>query len=830
MTRTLKISLVATLLLCGGVLQAQTTPAASDQPKPPKPGTIIDTSTSGRIVDAPTEPTVKQTGNRLLVGQKIERFEASGNVSVASDTIRVYLGIVPGEIYDPANLQRNFSGLWQTGLFDDIKLEAEQGEVGVIVRAAVKERPRIGSVEYRGNKELTATKIGEALEKAHIDLHIGNTIEQTLVRRAAEAIKAAYTEGGYEGVSVDSITEGMPEPGEQKVVFIINEGIKAKIAGIKFTGNKKFSNSKLLRQMKEVKKTNIITWIRKKDLYIPSKLDEDLEHVKNFYQDYGYQNVTFGDPQVVTTGTKKKPRVKLIIPVSEGSVHTFGDVTVSGNTVFTADQLIGAWPIKKGETIRRKPIQARADLFGDAYRSRGYIYAYVNPEYVEKPNNVVDVHVAVYEGDQFHLGRIEFQGNNTTKDKVLRREIFLQEGMIMDMETFKQSVYKLGQLGYFKVTENPDFKVNPDSKSVDITIKGNEEGKNDVQFGGGYSEGGGFFLQAQFATRNLLGEGESLGLSFQQGNRQKFYSLSYSDPWFMDTPNSLGFSIYDRDLVYPASIGIEGRTRGGSVAYGYRLHRFDSISFIYGLQRSREHLETNIAPDLNGNVPLSDVTDSSFTASSIGPSYGFDSRDNPYDTTRGFRLTSSLAYTGGILGGSLHMFKPTFGMTRFFKLSRLTSFSANVDIGYIKSLNKDCSQTYNEFVLSRREYCVPLTERFLVGGEYSVRGFRYGTLGPRDNYNGVLRPSGGYKQHTVNLEYVIKLNEPLRFVLWGDAGQAYGYNENWNLSKTRVSMGTEFRIFLPVFQFPLRLIYAVNPRKQKGDDFQTVQFTIGNTF
>src|SRR6185295_11084470 len=127
------------------------------------------------------------------------------------------------------------------------------------------------------------------------------------------------------------------------------------------------------------------------------------------------------------------------------------------------------------------------------------IYAYVNPEFQKKDPNTMDVKIQVFEGDQFKLGRLEFEGNTTTKDKVLRREIFLEEGQIMDMETFKQSLYKLGQLGYFKVTDNPDFKVNQETKTVDITVKGSEEGKNDIQFGGGYSEGGGFFVQSQFA-------------------------------------------------------------------------------------------------------------------------------------------------------------------------------------------------------------------------------------------------------------------------------------------------------------------------------------------
>src|ERR1051325_9014234 len=331
MPRILYLSLVAALLVTAA--QAQTPPS---EPQKPKAGQIIQSPNSGRIVDAPTTPaTPPPNPPNPTPGDKVDRFEAVGNTSVASDTIRVYLGVQPGEVYDPAALQRNFLNLWQTGLFDDIRLEAERGDHGVVVRAVVKERPRIGSVEYRGNKELQTNKITEALEKEKIDLHVGNTVEQTLVRRAAEAIKKAYTENGFEGVSVESAMEDMVDPGEKKVVFHINEGIKAKVAGVDFTGNKRFSTRRLRHVMKEVKKNGLISWIRKKNLYIPSKLDEDLERIQNFYQDYGYYDVSFGDPQVITVGKNtKKPRVKLVIPVKEGVIHTFGDVTVSGNTVF----------------------------------------------------------------------------------------------------------------------------------------------------------------------------------------------------------------------------------------------------------------------------------------------------------------------------------------------------------------------------------------------------------------------------------------------------------------------------------------------------------------
>ncbi|HEX7154885.1 MAG TPA: outer membrane protein assembly factor BamA [Thermoanaerobaculia bacterium] len=821
-----------------GVAQAQTTPTQQQPPQRPRPGTILDTPSTGRITDAPTPQQqttpVGRDPNSPLTGQPIERFEAQGNGSVASDTIRVYLGIVPGEPYNPEFIQRNFLNLWQTGLFDDIRIETEQGDQGVIVRAIVRERPRIGSVEYRGNKELQTAKITEALEREKIDLHVGSTIEQALVRRAAETIRRAYSEGGFEGVTVDTMLEDMTETNEKRVVFVISEGIKAKVADIEFTGNERFSDRRLRTIMKEVKETGLISWIRKKNLYIPSKLDEDLERVKNHYQDHGYQDIAFGEPQVVTVGKNtKKPRVKLVIPVKEGVVHTFGEVSVAGNTVFTNEQILGDFPLKAGQTMSRKPVTTRAEAFGEAYQRRGYIYAYVDPEFVERDGNVVDVTYRVFEGEQFRLGRLEFQGNTTTKDKVLRREIFLEEGMIMDMETFKQSLYKLGQLGYFKINDNPDFKVNQESKTVDITVKGLEEGKNDVQFGGGYSEGGGFFVQAQFATRNFLGEGENFGISYQRGRRTNFFSLSYSDPWFLDTPNSLGVSVFNRATVYPQSFGFEDRGRGGSIAYGYRIGRFDAFSVVYGLERTRTHYEFTDSPDGQGNVPISNVADYTFTMSSIAPTYRYDSRDNPFDTMRGSRLTLGLGYAGGPIGGTINMFKPTVGATRFFPVSRRSSLSLNFEGGYIHPFNdEDCVHTFLERQDSGRDLCIPTGERFLVGGEFSVRGFEYGSLGPKETLNTGGRPSpvGGYSYQVYNLEYITKINDPLRLVLFGDAGYSYAYKENFDFAKLRYSVGAELRIFLPVFQFPLRFIYSFNPQKKEDDEFQTFQFTIGNTF
>src|SRR6185436_3330213 len=185
---------------------------------------------------------------------------------------------------------------------------------------------------------------------------------------------------------------------------------------------------------------------------------------------------------------------------------------------------------------------------------------------------------------------------------------------------------------------------------------------------------------------------------------------------FMDTPNSLGISLFNRQTTLPASFGYQTTGKGGTIAYGYRLGRFDNISFIYGYERARSHYETTEAPDNLGNVPLPSVSDFVYTTSSVNPAYRYDSRDNPFDTTRGSRLSLSLGFSGGPLGGTINLLKPQVNYTRFTRLSRKTSVSLNLEGDYIFPLDDEkCVHTYIERTQAVPDLCVPIGERFLVG-------------------------------------------------------------------------------------------------------------------
>jgi len=188
--------------------------------------------------------------------------------------------------------------------------------------------------------------------------------------------------------------------------------------------------------------------------------------------------------------------------------------------------------VREGETYNRKVIDEGMEKVRDGYHNSGYVYAYTNETWArrEGEERIVDVTIDIFEGDRFRLGRLEFIGNTTTRDKVLRREFRISEGQYMNMAIFRASVFKVNALGYWKLEEEPlDFDFDDENKKVNVNVRGNEVGRNDIQFGAGYSELDGFFVQGQFNTRNFLGRGNSLGISLQIGRRSDMYSLSYTD-------------------------------------------------------------------------------------------------------------------------------------------------------------------------------------------------------------------------------------------------------------------------------------------------------------
>ena len=809
------------------------------RPESPLTGTMPKASME--LVPEPAAPAADRP--------KIVQILVRGGKTTAPETVGFYLGVKAGDPYDDDLIKRNFSKLWDSGLFEDVTLEKETSPAGVVLVATVVERPTVADLEFRGNKKLTTSQLKDKLKEGKAEIRVGAPVSLRDVAKAKAVLLEAYKAEGFRSAAIDATTENVSDL-QRRIVFLVDEGDKIKIKSIVFTGNTVFGQTKLRYAIHKTKQAHWWRFFDSKSTYNQAGYEEDVEALRKVYQDVGYKDVVIKDPILdvfVTNPSEKRPekisrRVKITIPIVEGEKFYFGKVTVEGSTVFRPEGLERFFRYKPGKPMSRAVIADGMKAIDATYRSRGYIYVFMNPENTEKPKHVVDVAVKITEGDQYRLGRIEFTGNKTTRDKVLRRELQVFEGDIMDMETFKKSLFKVTQLGYYKIEEDPDFRVNAEKKSVDVSIKGTDTNRNEVQFGAGYSQLDGLFGQFQFSTRNFLGRGDTLGLQFQRGNRSNFFDISFAEPWFLDQRMSIGGSVFSRTLDYSdVAGGLDQRSKGATFSLGRGLGLFDLASIFYGFtdQQSTYQVYPPPPPPGGGTVPVAFATYSGKT-SAVTPGYRYDSRNDPFDPTRGMKFGVSLSIAGGPFGGNFSYFKLSANATRYLPFGKKGHFAFNLDLGLLRAYSGE--QDPAEIGYDSR---IPLFDRYRIGGDRSVRGFKYGSIYPLDSQNRAFFTStgallGGDRFLVFNAEYVYTVAGPLKLAIFFDAGNTWLEGQSPALGSLRKSTGLEMRVLLPIFQAPLRFIYGINLepkdiKDQAGTVIQTESrtdfaFSIGTTF
>jgi outer membrane protein insertion porin family len=772
-------------------------------------------------------------------GRTIESIEFRGLKALSEDTLRYYLGLEPGQPLDEEALNQSIKRLWERNLVDDVAVESVPTPAGVRLVITVAERPVVRSIEYEGLKRISKTDLQDKMTTQRIRVLEGEPLSLGELQRIKTLIEEMYGEKGYRFATAQYTVEDLG-PNEKKVIFTVDEGNRVRISDIDFEGNTVFNDLRLRLAMKKTKESGLITRLSKKDIYDPAKLQEDLDKVRDLYRGSGYKNVVIGDPRVEVRALNpgaadpkgQKRRMFLTIPIEEGERWKFGEVTIEGNQIYSDQMLMRAFTGKTGGWLRAKVIDEGVKQITEAYHNTGYIFARVEPELVEREGRVADVVVHVREGEQFKVGRIEFQGNDRTKDKVLRRELRLYEGGLMNVTAIRNSVLKVNQLGYFKLNEEDPVEIDTDteSKKVNLVFKGEESDRTELQFGGGWSELDGFFGQFAINTKNFLGRGEQVGVSLQTGKLRDFFDLSYYVPWFLDRPQSIGVRAYDQSLEYTLFSDQDRYLRdskGAVLTYGRNFRLFQSASISYN--KSQYNDETRIVAELPdqcippvavGEICVSRIT---LNNSSLRPAYVFDSRDNPFEPSRGRRMSLAVEYAGGFLGGDNYFIRPEATVSIFRPVSNYptrTVLALNLEGGMVEPF-------------SGRQ--LSSLERFFLGGENSVRGHRFRSIFLRDEDGNPLRDAsgvilGGDSFFQANLEYHFLLGGPFRVLLFGDAGNVFGEGQPFDLSNLRYTAGVELRVFLPVFGAPLRFIYAKNLDPLPQDSFEDFQFSIGTSF
>src|SRR5215213_2454348 len=546
-----------------------------------------------------TPPSQNTSGQN---GRIIRDIKFQGNAMLPDETLRYYLGLETGQPFDENQLNENIRELWNRSLLDDLQVEAtpaapsSSGETGVNLVITIKERPVLRSISYEGLKRIAKTDIQDKLATQRIRIREGEPMSLGELQRVKGLIEELYAEKGYRFAQARYTVEDVGSPNEKRVIFTVDEGDRVRISEIEFEGNSVFNDVTLQWQMKNTRQSGPITRVLKKDIYDPAKLQEDLDQIRKLYRGAGYKNVVIGEPQLevraknpdAANAKDQKRRLFLTIPIEEGERWKFGEITLEGNKVYADQALLRVFKNNPGGWLRQKMVDDGVKAISDLYHNTGYIYARVDPELVEKPGQVADVVVHISESDQFKVGRIEFQGNDRTMDKVLRRELRVFEGGMVSVGGIRNSVLKVNQLGYFKLNEEDPVEIQPnvEAKEVNLVFKGDEADRTELQFGGGWSELDGFFGQFAVNTKNFLGRGEQVGVSFQSGKYRDLFDLSYYVPWFLDKPQSIGVRAFKQDLDY--RLGESGSTnqqirnsRGGILTYGRNFKLFQSVSLSY---------------------------------------------------------------------------------------------------------------------------------------------------------------------------------------------------------------------------------------------------------
>jgi outer membrane protein insertion porin family len=753
----------------------------------------------------------------FLAAQEIlEKIEIVGNDRVTPETIQYYLTVREGDFYVTDQFRRDFRVLWTTGFFSNIKFEESQGTRGKIVRITVEENPVVKAITYKTGKKVKEKAIVDKLKEKDQAILPYSYYSPFKLQRIKDTITDLLFEKGLLASKIETETVKQGK-NEVDVLIKIDEGPKVRVGDVVFEGTTKLLPSSLTWSMKDNRPHSLFNWVLGKDVYKQNKLTDDVDLIKKKYQENGYMEAAVGQPRIEEIEKrslvfKKQKMMQLTIPVTAGYLYRVGEIKIEGNKAVNIKFLRSLVKLLPGEVYSTKAREKSVDDMSEVYRDGGYVYVQVIPvENLDPKRKVVNVTFNVVEGEVAFLNRLDFRGNNYTKDKVIRREMMIREGDRFSLSMFKNSILRIKQLGLVDLEKDPDVKPNPDDPTkMDVLVNVKELQRNNIQFTAGYSGYEGTFVAFSYSTVNFLGAGETLELTAQQGKLVKNYSFGFSEPYLFDKPITAGFNIYDRKTDY-SSLGLyKQKTKGIDLTLGTRLFGMWRTSLTYTIQK--------VGVTYPEGLLISSIYGSgTFYQSSISPTLYRSTIDSPLTPTHGTQYMVSLKYSGNFLGGEIDLIKPQAEFTYYHPIlgrgpkAHIIGFHAQYQ--FIKAMNNSE---------------VPYWEKFFLGGERSIRGYEVYSIGPR-NANGYNL--GGEKSAIFNAEYIVPVGGPLYIIAFYDIGNSIPYSDKLRFKDMYSSLGLEARLFVPALRVPFRLIFSYNNKKINSNDPDfAFRFAVGTTF
>jgi outer membrane protein insertion porin family len=780
-------------------------------------------------------------GTALAQGSNtIETIRVIGNRRIPRETILARLFTHQGDAFDPISIERDFNSLWNTGYFENLRIEREDSDKGIILDIFVKEKPTIREINYKGLNAVSQSDVLDRFKKEKVGLSVESQYDAAKILRATTVLKDILSEHGHQFATVKLDIKDIP-PASVQVNFNIKEGPTVKVGNIKFVGNQHLSGLLLRRAMKNLKPIGIPYSIFFENIFPQtfdaSKLEEDTERVRLAYRDKGYANAAIEEPKTqirdegglnwFTFRPNKGKRIDILMPVEEGARYRLGTITFTGNkAVANVKALRATFALKDGDWFNATMIQKGLENLKKAYGQLGYINFGAIPKPVyDDQKKTVSLQIDIDEGKPFYVSRIEFQGNTITRDKVIRRELMLDEGSVYNSQLWEYSLLRLNQLEYFeplKVDQDSEAHQDAEAGTVDLLLKVKEKGKNSIGLNGGISGLSGAFLGVNYSTNNFLGLGETLSLQGNLGNVSRQFMFGFSQPYVRNRPLNLGFQLFNTKTDYNAAKSYQTTTGLSpnltqaqqsltqnynqsstgltfSLSYPLKRHAFQRVGMTYSLTRSditafstasQTFFQTiSFRSGIQGSNSLAGIVNSNASFS-----YIYNTINNPLRPRNGKEYTAVFQIAG--LGGNVRYISPLVAYKRFMPMHYLLPnpngrniLGVRAQLGHVQGFGGDVA---------------PPNNRFYTGGEGDIRGFDIrgatpygyvpnrvtvqltnpdGTCVPRDPTNPQLNQCllvplpvygiasiGGDTSLTTNVEYRIPIAGPVMISLFDDFG------------------------------------------------------------
>jgi outer membrane protein insertion porin family len=773
-------------------------------------------SISTASVDAaPSVSTAAQAGSVVVPAPWVlGEIKVEGNKNVKTGVVRGQVKAKKGDLYDRPDLDRDVQSILGLGGFERVSADVTLSEKPVpehLRRVAgaerairltilVKEKPQIKKVKFAGNKKVSKGALEDVAS-----LKAKDPFDAVKLRDDQEKMTAKYREKGFLDASVSADVQTDTGTLQTVIAYNIVEGPKSRIALVTIDGIAAFKPKKILKQMKN----------RRKKVFIEKELPEDIKKIETFYLNRGYSDVTLSSPTVTVSPDKTK--IYIALGVSEGPQYRFGDTTFSGYALFKSSELVKTIEYKRGKIFNQEKYEETIRAIQELYAEHARLRTRVTPtKTFNKDTGLMDVSFDISEGNIVYIDHVDVEGNKSTKNYVLKREVVVKPGDAFRRSRIIKSRERIMNLGFIDDVEI-DVQSPSDPDRVDLAFDVVEGKPGILTAGAAFSSVDGLIGTLSLQHLNLFGRAQRASAQWSFGSRVQDYSLSWTTPWVRNKPVSLGFDLFNTRRINPfdnsLSAYVQKRT-GGAVRVGPRFQEDKyQLNFTYTLSKVAI---TNVQSQFTGQL-----SEGTSIFSSLGVEFARDTRDNIWDPTRGTRNSVGVELSGGPLRGNIHFLKTSLTQSANFQLFSVADWPFVLTFanraGYVTQFGETKE--------------VPVFDRFFIGGQDTLRG--YSASGE------VGHPSGGKVYDVFNTEFSFPLARErkktiVKFVTFLDVGTAWDRvrDISGRVGSGRRDLKTDvgFGIRFTTPAFPIRLDWGYGFNHRPGEKLYQINFGLGNLF